>query len=212
MQKVAILGSGVVGETLAKGFLDKGHAVRRGTRDPDKLAQWAKAAGPNASAGSFVDAAAWCELAVLCVKGTAAEELAATLADALAGKLVLDTTNPIMDGAPDHGVLRYFTAQNESLMERLQLAMPRAKLVKCWNSVGAPVMVNPPYPTKPSMFIAGNDVAAKESTTALLDAFGYETVDIGGVEGARPIEALCQLWCAPGFLRNDWSHAFKYLK
>lgn len=212
MQKVAILGSGVVGETLAKGFLDKGHEVRRGSREPDKLEQWAEAAGANASVGTFADAAAWCELAVLCVKGTAAEGLAGQLADALTGKVVLDTTNPIEEGKPENGIIRYFTAQNESLMERLQKAAPKVKFVKCWNSVGAYVMVNPPYPTKPSMFIAGNDAGAKETATAILDTFGYESVDIGGVEGARPIEALCQLWCAPGFLRNDWSHAFKYLK
>lgn len=210
MTNVAILGSGVVGETLAKGFLDKGHAVRRGSRDPGKLAQWAETTG--GTAGTFADAAAWCELAVLCVKGTAAEELIGQIGDALAGKVVLDTTNPIVEGKPDNGILRYFTAQNDSLMERLQKLAPKVKFVKCWNSVGAPVMVNPPYPTKPSMFIAGNDAAAKETATAILDAFGYESIDIGGVEGARPIEALCQLWCAPGFLRNDWQHAFKYLK
>jgi predicted dinucleotide-binding enzyme len=73
-------------------------------------------------------------------------------------------------------------------------------------------MVNPKLSATPSMFIAGNDAAAKQEATEILTKFGWETVDMGGVEAARPIEALCQLWCEPGFLRNDWAHAFKYLK
>ncbi len=210
--KVAILGSGAVGEALAKGFLDAGHAVRRASRDPAKLEQWKTAAKGDASTGTFGDAAAWCEVAVLCVKGTAAESIFGDLAEALAGKLVLDTTNPIGDEKPDNGVIRYFTGANDSLMERLQKRAPKAKLVKAFNSVGAAFMIQPPFQPTASMFICGNDTAAKETATAILTAFGWETVDMGGVEAARPIEALCQLWCAPGFLRNDWAHAFKYLK
>src|SRR4249920_1514983 len=97
MKKVAILGSGMVGEALAKGFLDHGFAVRRASRDPSKLEQWRDAAKGDASIGTFVDAAAWCEIAVLCVKGTAAEGLVGELASSLEGKLVIDTTNPIGD-------------------------------------------------------------------------------------------------------------------
>jgi predicted dinucleotide-binding enzyme len=97
-------------------------------------------------------------------------------------------------------------------MERLQKRAPKAKFVKAFNSIGAAFMVQPPFQPKASMFICGNDAAAKEDATAILTKFGWETVDMGGVEAARPIEALCQLWCAPGFQRNDWAHAFKYLK
>ncbi len=133
-------------------------------------------------------------------------------AGALAGKLVLDATNPISDEQPDRGVLRYFTAANESLMERLQRKAPDARFVKAFNSVGAAFMVSPKFDPQPTMFICGDDAGAKQVATEILARFGWEAVDMGGVEVARPIEALCQLWCAPGFLKQDWAHAFKYLR
>src|SRR4051812_21924471 len=119
MTNVAVLGSGVVGETLANGFLKHGFAVMRASRDPQKLADWKKSAKGEASVGTFADAAKWGEIVVVAVLGTAAEGLIGELAGGLAGKLVIDTMNPIAEGAPKNGVLSYFTAQNESLMERL---------------------------------------------------------------------------------------------
>jgi hypothetical protein len=202
--KIAVLGSGAVGETLSNGFVQHGHEVVRGSREPAKLAAW-----KGGKAMTFGDAAAWGEVVVIAVKGTAAEELAGSLGKQLAGKVVVDTTNPIADGGPQNGVLRYFTAQNESLMERLQKAAPQANFVKAWNSVGSAMMVNPKLPTTPTMFICGNDAGAKQTTTTLLGQLGYESCDCGGVEAARPIESLCMLWCIPGFMRNDWMHAFK---
>jgi hypothetical protein len=213
MKKVAVLGSGQVGETLANGFLQHGYAVMRGTREPAKLAAWKSSAKGDAQVGTFADTAKWGEIVVLAVKGGAAESALeqAGLAN-LAGKTVIDTTNPIADAPPQNGVIVYFTNANESLMERLQKKAPQAKLVKAFNSVGAPVMVNPKFPTPPSMFICGNDAGAKAQTTEILGRFGWDTIDMGSVEAARPIEALCQLWCLPGFLHNDWAHAFKYMK
>lgn len=211
MKKVAILGSGMVGETLANGFLQHGYAVMRGSREPGKLADWKAGAKGDASTGTFEDAAAWCELAVLCVKGSAAETVVDICGPGLAGKIVLDTTNPIGDAPPKNGVIQYFTAQNESLMERLQRAAPKSSFVKCWSSVGSPLMVNPKLPATPTMFICGNDERAKALTTTILTQFGWETMDCGAVESAGPIEALCQLWCIPGFQHNDWTHAFKML-
>jgi predicted dinucleotide-binding enzyme len=213
MQKIAILGSGQVGDALAKGFLSFGHAVMRGTRDPSKLEKWKQEAQGAASVGTFADAAAWGEVIVLAVKGTAAE---ATIEQAgpanLAGKTILDATNPIADEPPDRGVIRYFTGANESLMERLQRKAPQARFVKAFNSVGSAFMVSPPFQPKPTMFICGDDASAKHEASEILTRFGWEAVDMGGVEVARPIEALCQLWCAPGFLQQDWAHAFKYLR
>lgn len=213
MKKVAILGSGQVGDALAKGFLANGHAVMRGSREPAKLEKWKQEAQGEVSIGTFAEAAAWGEVIVLAVKGTAAE---ATIDQAgpanLAGKTVLDATNPIADEPPDNGVLRYFTGPNESLMERLQRKAPEARFVKAFNSVGNAFMVNPPFQPKATMFICGNDAAAKREATEIIERFGWEVADMGGVELARPIEALCPLWCAPGFLKNDWAHAFKYLK
>ncbi|MEO7733826.1 MAG: NAD(P)-binding domain-containing protein [Kofleriaceae bacterium] len=213
MKKIGILGSGKVGEVLADGFLKHGHAVMRGSREPGKLADWKAAAQGAASTGTVAETAAFGEIIVLAVKGTGAE---AVIADAglanLAGKIVIDTTNPIVDAPPTNGALRYFTAANESLIGRLQAQAPDARFVKAWNSVGNTVMVNPSLGATPSMFICGNDAAAKAEVGQLLHTFGHEAVDVGGVELGYAVEALCILWCAPGFLRNDWVHAFRYLK
>jgi 8-hydroxy-5-deazaflavin:NADPH oxidoreductase len=212
MTKIAILGSGTVGEALAKGFLDNGDSVMRASREPEKLATWKNGVTGDASVGTFAEATKWGDVVILAVKGTAAESIVEQNAESLAGKIVIDATNPIADGAPDNGVIRYFTNANESLMERLQQKAPQAKLVKAFNSVGAMFMVNPPFKPTPTMFICGNDAGAKQAVTTILERFGWEAADMGGVEVARPIEALCQLWCAPGFAKNDWAHAFKYLK
>jgi hypothetical protein len=213
MKNVAILGSGPVGEALANGFLKYGYAVMRASRDPAKLHAWKTGAKGEASVGTYADAAKWAEIVVLCVKGSAAAEVLEQAGVAnLAGKTVIDTTNPIADGAPDHGVIRYFTAANESLMERLQAKAPQARFVKAFNSIGNAFMVDPPFKLMPTMFICGNDAGAKQQVTEILTKFGWETADMGACQVARPIEALCQLWCAPGFVANDWAHAFKYLK
>jgi predicted dinucleotide-binding enzyme len=217
MKKIGILGSGKVGEVLADGFLKHGHAVMRGSREPGKLAGWKAAAQGDAATGTVPETAAWGEILVLAVKGTGAE---AAIADAglanLAGKIVIDTTNPIADAPPKNGALTYFTGANESLIGRLQAQAPAARFVKAWNSVGNAVMVNPSFASAPgqppSMFICGNDAAAKAEVAGLLQTFGHEAVDVGGVELGYAVEALCILWCAPGFLHNDWVHAFRYLK
>jgi predicted dinucleotide-binding enzyme len=214
MTKVAVLGSGQVGDALAKGFLADGHQVMRGSREPAKLAAWQASAGADASVGTFAEAAAWGELVVLAVKGTAAEdciELAG--ADHLAGKTVIDATNPIADAPPEGGVLRYFTTMDQSLMERLVARAPKANFVKAFSSVGNAFMVRPDFGgVKPTMFICGESADAKREVTALLDTWGWETEDMGGAAAARAIEPLCILWCIPGFLRNEWAHAFKLLK
>ena len=214
MKKVAVIGSGTVGQILADGFLKHGREVMRGSRDPSKLADWKEGAGPKASIGTFAEAAQFGGIVVLAVKGTAAESAVELCGiDALAGKTVLDATNPIADTPPTNGVIAYFTGPNESLMERLQKKAPNAHFVKAFSSVGNALMVNPDLGgTKPSMFICGNDAGAKGEAKAILDHFGWETEDMGAVEAARAIEPLCMLWCIPGFLRNDWMHAFKMVR
>lgn len=210
--KIGILGSGDVAKALAGGFLKHGHEVTLGTRTPDKLAEWA-AKNPKARIASFADAAKYGELVVLAAKGTAAMEVLRLAGAAnIAGKPVIDVTNPIADTPPVNGVLKYFTTLDDSQMERLQREFPSARFVKAFNSVGNAFMVNPQFKGgKPTMFICGNDDAAKQVVTGILDQFGWETADMGKVEAARAIEPLCILWCIPGFLRNDWAHAFKLL-
>jgi len=211
--KIGILGSGIVATTLAEGFLKHGHEVVLGTRDPAKLAGWAMA-NATGRVASFDEAAAFAEVAVLAVKGgAAAEAVRAAGAANLAGKAVMDATNPIADAAPVNGVLRFTTDLADSAMEQLQREFPGVHFVKAFNSVGAARMVNPQFAGgKPTMFICGNETTAKVTVTAILDQFGWETADMGGAEAARAIEPLCMLWCIPGFLRNEWSHAFKLLK
>jgi 8-hydroxy-5-deazaflavin:NADPH oxidoreductase len=98
-------------------------------------------------------------------------------------------------------------------MERLQKEFPQIRFVKAFNSVGSARMINPVYPQgRPSMFICGNDQAAKALVTRLLDELGWDAEDMGEVEAARAIEPLCMLWCIPGLRRNQWTHAFKLLK
>jgi hypothetical protein len=212
MKKIGVIGSGKVGEVLADGFLKHGHAVRRGSREPGKLADWKAAAQGDASTGSVAETAAWGEVIVLAVKGTGAEAAVAEAGAGLAGKLVLDATNPIADAPPKNGALSYFTAGDESLIQRLQAKAPAARFVKAWNSVGNALMVNPKLQIAPAMFICGADAPAKQEAAAILKTFGWDAVDVGGVEMGHAVEALCILWCAPGFLHNDWMHAFAYLK
>jgi 8-hydroxy-5-deazaflavin:NADPH oxidoreductase len=210
--KIGILGSGDVAKALADGFLKHGHEVEMGTRQPGKLADWA-GKNPKAKVGAFAEAARFGEIVVLAVKGTAAADaLRAAGAANLEGKPVIDATNPIADAPPVNGVLRYFTSLDDSLMERLQREFPSARLVKAFNSVGNASMVNPQFAGgRPTMFICGNDDGAKKSVRGILEQFGWDTADMGKAEAARAIEPLCMLWCIPGFLRNDWKHAFKLL-
>ena len=210
--KVGVLGSGDVAKTLASGFAKHGYQVQVGTRTPAKLEGWA-ATQRSVAIGTFTAAAEFGQVVVLAVKGTAAREVLELAGKAsISGKTVIDATNPIADAAPVNGVLRFFTNLDESLMERLQKAFPDANIVKAFNSVGNACMVNPQFQSgRPTMFICGNSEAAKSAVSGILDQFGWETADMGKAESARAIEPLCMLWCIPGFLRNDWVHAFKLL-
>lgn len=213
MKKIGILGSGVVAKTLGAGFLKYGYEVMLGSREPAKLADW-QAANPQGQLGSFAEAAAFGDAVLLAVKGTAAESaLALAGSDNLNGKLVMDATNPIAEQAPTDGVLAYFTNHDQSLMERLQHLHPEARFVKVFSSVGAYQMINPRYAEgRPSMFICGNDDAAKTDVAHVLDQFGWDVEDMGTATAARAIEPLAMLWCIPGFRNNAWMHAFKLLK
>ena len=212
IKRVGVLGSGQVGQLLSDGFLKHGYEVMRGSREPSKLASWKAVAGSKAATGAFAEAAHFGDLVVLCVKGSAAEEAVGLCGDGLNGKVVLDATNPLADVPPVKGVLVFTTGPNDSMMERLQKRAPAARFVKAFSSVGCSLFVNPDLPAKPTMFICGNDAGAKDVARTILDQFGWETEDCGGVEGARAIEPLCALWCISGFLRNDWVHAFKMLR
>ena len=213
--KIGIIGSGIVGQVLAKAFLSEGHQVTLGTRNISKeeVVKFKKE-NLQIHIGTFEETAQFGDLIVLAVSGGAVIE-----AIQLAGKQhfsnkpIIDATNPIAPAPPVNGVLRFFSDINGSLMEKIQAELPDAKLVKAFNSVGNAFMYKPHFAGgKPTMFICGNDQGAKKTVTDILTAFGWETEDMGMVEAARAIEPLCMLWCIPGMLHNQWGHAFKLLK
>ncbi len=213
MTKIGILGSGDVGKTLAKGFLKYDYQVAIGSDHVEKLAEF-KRENPKMETATFEQAAQSADILVLCVKGTVAEKIVEKVKRHLSGKTVIDSTNPIADAPPQNGVLKYFTSLDESLMERLQRIAPDAQFVKAFNSIGSGLMVNPDFGdgAKPTMFICGNNDDAKKKVYEILEKFGFEIEDMGKAESARAIEPLCILWCIPGFVKNEWAHAFKLLK
>jgi predicted dinucleotide-binding enzyme len=213
--KIGIIGSGIVGRVLAKAFLAEGHEVMLGTRDTakDEVVKL-KTENPSVAIGNFDETAAYGELIVLAINGSIAlDAISLSGVSNFTGKVVIDATNPISKASPVNGVLPFFTDYNSSLMEQIQHFLPGAKMVKAFNSVGNAFMYKPDFNgIKPTMFICGNDDEAKKTVTAILDAFGWETEDMGKAEAARAIEPLCILWCIPGLLHNRWTHAFKLLK
>jgi 8-hydroxy-5-deazaflavin:NADPH oxidoreductase len=212
MKTAGIIGAGNVGVALAKGFLKYGYETTLSSRSEekrDKLKQEIQGLKTDTPENVARDN----ELIVFAVKGTEAKMALQELNPVnLAGKTVIDTTNPIADEAPVNGVLSYFSDINKSLMEELQAGAPEAKFVKAFSHVGNSLMVNPSFETKPTMFICGDDEAAKNEVKEILDQFGWETEDMGNIEAARAIEPLAILWCLPGFRENRWSHALKLLK
>jgi hypothetical protein len=194
--KVAILGTGEVGKSLAAGFKKHGHDVKMGHRDPKE---------------SYADAAKFAELAVLATPWSGTEN-AIKLTDPrnLAGKVVIDVTNPLKfeeSQAPQLAL-----GFNDSGGEQVQRWLPQSRVVKCFNIVGNTLMVNPQIPGgPPDMFIAGNDAGAKQTVTTICKQFGWPVVDIGGIEGARLLEPLAMLWVVVGFKLNRWEQAWKLL-
>ena len=193
---VAVLGKGDVGKTLGEGFEKHGHHVKWGRRDPKE---------------SYADAAKFGEIAVLCTPWSGTQN-AITLADPknLAGKVVIDVTNPLKFEAGKPPALA--VSGNDSGGEQVQRWLPQSKVVKCFNIVGNSLMVDPKIPGgPPDMLIAGNDAGAKETVTKICRDFGWPVIDIGGIEGARLLEPLAMLWVVVGFKLNRWDQAWKLL-
>jgi predicted dinucleotide-binding enzyme len=208
--KIGILGSGDVAQSLAAGFLARGDDVMLGTRDPGKLAPWIEE-HPKARVGSSADVASFGELIVIATLGTATSSVieSAGIA-AFDGKVVIDATNPLrFDDAGPHLAVGF----DDSLGEQIQRKLPHSRVVKAFNTVGAPEMVNPKFEGgPPSMFVAGNDDEAKRTVAGILKDFGWDVVDLGGIESARYLEAMCMAWVVYGLRAGTWHHAFKLLR
>lgn len=192
LMRIGLLGSGVVGRALDSGYRRHGHETRIGTRE------------------SFNEVARWCELAVLAVAGSAAVDVVTGVAEALDGKVLIDATNPL-----DHstGRPRLFVGFDDSLGERVQRAVPRARVVKAYNIVGNGLMVDPRLPGgPPTMLIAGDDDAAKVTVSGLLEDTGWEVSDLGGIDASRYLEPICLAWVLHGMRSGTWEHAFRILR
>lgn len=207
--KIGVLGTGMVGRTLAGKLAEQGHDVMLGTRDPDRTRErteqdrygnppfstWLQE-HPDIGLGAFDDAAAH---GVLVINATAGEASLAALATAgaehLAGKILLDVANPLdfSRGMPPSLTV----ANTDSLGERIQDSFPTARVVKALNTMNALVMVNPGQVGggDHSVFLSGNDADAKAAVRALLEGFGWrDIIDLGDITTARGTEMLLPLW------------------
>jgi 8-hydroxy-5-deazaflavin:NADPH oxidoreductase len=213
--KVGVVGSGDVGRRLGQGFAAKGHDVKLGTRDPKKkeVVDWVRETRGKVSAGSFAEAAAHGEVVLLCTLGSAAEDAIRLAGEPnFSGKVVIDVTNPLdlTNGVPSG----LFVGTTDSLGERIQRRLPRAKVVKCFNIVPNSAMTAPRLKEgMATMIIAGNDLEAKKKVGEILAGFGWEPpIDIGGIDGARWLEALTALWVRVGLSTGSWTSAFRLLR
>jgi 8-hydroxy-5-deazaflavin:NADPH oxidoreductase len=212
--KIGILGTGEVGQALGHGLISIGYEVKMGSREAggEKARAWVARVGKGASEGTFAEAAAFGEMAVLATLWSGTENVI-RLADPtnLAGKIVIDATNPLLfaPNAPPSLALGH----TDSGGEQVQRWLPQSRVVKCFNTVGHAHMVHPDLPGgPPDMFLCGNDQKAKETVTEICQAFGWPVIDIGGIEGARLLEPICILWVLYGIRSGTWNHAFKLLR
>lgn len=212
--KIGILGTGDVGRVLGKGFIQAGHEVKIGSRSPqnERVMSWLKDVGSErASAGTFEEAAAFGEVLVLATLWAGTEN-ALQLAGPqnTAGKVVLDATNPLVFTATGPALERGHT---DSGGEQVQRWLPEARVVKAFNIVGNPHMVQPAFPGgPPDMFIAGNDAEAKQVVSGLCAALGWSTIDLGGIEASRYLEPLAMIWITHFMRTRSGDHAFKLLR
>lgn len=214
--KIGILGSGAVGKALAIGFTAEGNDVMLGTRDPkaSKITEWLSGAGKGIKAGTFAETAAFGEMIVLCPLYRAIDEVIDLAGKKnFEGKIVIDTTNPIAEEPPVNGVLKYVKPAEGSAGEHIQSMLPGSHVVKAFNSIGSGYMYKPKFEEgQPTMFICGNNDEAKSTVSGILESFGWDVMDSGGIEASNALEGLCTIWCARGFKEGQWNHAFKLLK
>lgn len=212
--KVGILGSTAVGQSLANGFLALDHETMLGSRQAGNptASQWVKGAGGKAATGTFEQAATFGELIVLATRGTAtphAIEMAGP--QHFDGKLVWDVTNPLEfpEGAPP----RLVGAVGTSAGETHQRLLPRAKVVKVFNTVGHALFFRPKVQAglRGDMFLCGDDAEAKARTAELVRAFGWEPIDVGGIDASHYLEAACALWIWNAAKNKTWNRVFKLM-
>lgn len=208
--KIGILGSGVVGRSLATGFREKGYEVRIGTRDPAKpeLREWSDAGG---QIGTPAQAMEFGEVNILATAWSGAREAIDGAGRAnFAGKILIDVTNPLQMGAAGPELV---PGLDTSAGETVQSWLPEAKVVKCWNIITAAFMCDGSFQGEPlDMFIAGNDQEAKKQVEQFLQSFSWKAHDLGGIEQSRLLEPFAALWIRQGVVTGNWNHAFKLIR
>ena len=213
---IGILGSGDVGRRLGDGFIELGHTVKIGSRNPnqEKIIEWmAKHEKVKVSSGSFAEAASFGELDIIATSWAGTDEVIRMANPKnFASKVVIDVTNPLdfSKGMPP----RLAIGHADSAGETVQRMLPDSKVVKAFNTVGNSHFIHPDFPGgPPTMFICGNDDKAKKTITDnILTKLGWETIDIGGIDGARLLEPLAFLWIMHYFRTGNGNHAFKLLR
>jgi predicted dinucleotide-binding enzyme len=196
--KIAVLGSGMVGQTIASKLIELGHEVRMGARSDknEKCTGWVGKSGANASNGTFEDAAKFGEIIFNCTGGMVAlDALHMAGSSNLAGKILIDISNPLdfSKGFPP----TLSVCNDDSVGEQIQREFPEAKVVKTLNTVNCVLMVNPSLlPGEHDLFLSGNDTDAKATVREILtEWFGWKTViDLGEITTARGTEQLLPIW------------------
>lgn len=212
---IGVIGTGDVGKKLASGFLSIGHKVMLGSRDPqgEKVKSWLDANGKNAVPGSIEETARFGEVVVLATPWSGTENALRLAGPAnLAGKTVLDVTNPLVFS--ENGPPSLALGHTDSGGEQVQRWLPDAHVVKAFNIVGNAHFIHPEFGPcgPPDMFYCGNDDQAKKTVEGFLKQFGWSTLDIGGIEGSRLLEPMCILWVIYGVRTGGWNNAFKMLR
>ncbi len=197
--KIGVLGTGMVGDALATKLVSLGHDVMMGAREKanEKAAGWARKAGSKASHGTFAEAARFGEISFMAANGAAVIEVARLAgAENLAGKIVVDVTNPLdfSKGMPPSLLAEY--SNTTSLGEELQKALPKSRVIKALNTMNCNLMVDPArVPTRTDVFLCGDDAGAKKAVRDLLISFGWkDPIDLGALSAARGTEGLMPFW------------------
>lgn len=212
-KRIGILGTGEVGQSIGTGFLSLGYEVKMGSREPanEKAKAWATKQGSKASIGTFAEAAQFGDILVLATLGSGTAHALTLAGNHFDNKVVLDTTNPL-SFVPNQPP-QLFVGHQDSLGEEVQRLLPKAQVVKVFNTVGHAHMVNPQFTGgPPDMFLGGNDTEAKKIVSEICQAFGWNPIDLGGIEVSRILEPMCLVWVYYGLRTNTWDHAFKLLK
>lgn len=211
MMKVAVLGSGDVGRCLTKGFLARGDSVWIGSRTPEGLREWTESEAPKAEAAKPAAAAGEAELLVLATSWAGVSATAERIRSKASAKVLVDVTNPLGAGGSG-GVPKLAVGYPDSGGKRLQELLPETRVVKCFNTVNARLMVNPGFPEGPGdMFLCGNDERAKSGVAELCREWGWIPQDLGSIEESYLLEALAMTWISYAFRNNYWEHAFALL-